>query len=124
MQQREVIVGLGALMGLDGLSELGHHWVKGIVLIEPMGKEMHARTRQMRRDLDDRGARTNRAAACGLTRAAFAPIQVPLYPQPIEMAHAHRNRDLTLGDLVEDHTAWALRLLVEDLPHQGHLHDA
>jgi hypothetical protein len=40
------------------------------------------------------------------------------------MANAYRNRDLTLGDLVEYYTAWALRLLVEDLPHQGHLHDA
>jgi len=44
MQQREVIVGLGALMGLDGLSELGDNRAKGIVLIEPMGKEMHAHT--------------------------------------------------------------------------------
>ena len=39
--------------------ELGHNRAKGIVLIEPMGKEMHPHTRQMRCDLDDRGARTS-----------------------------------------------------------------
>jgi len=124
MQQREVIVGLGALMGLDGLSELGDNRAKSIVLVEPMGKEMHAHTRQMRCDLDDCCARTNRTAPCGSTGAAFSPIQVPLCPQPIEMANAHHNRDLTLSDLVEYYTAWTLRVLMEDLPHQGHLHDA
>src|SRR6516225_5511753 len=77
----------------------------------------------MRCDLDDRGARTNRTAPCGLTGAAFSPIQVPLCPQPIEMANAHHNRDLTLRDLVEYYTAWTLRIFMEDLPHQGHLHD-
>jgi len=45
MQQGKVIVGMGALMGLDGLSELGHNRAKGLVLIEPTSEEMHAHTR-------------------------------------------------------------------------------
>src|SRR6266852_6350638 len=40
------------------------------------------------------------------------------------MTDAHRHRDVTLGDLCEHHTAWALRVLVEHLPHEGHLNDA
>src|SRR5882724_8438673 len=36
------------------------------------------------------------------------------------MAHAHCYRNLTLGHLVEHHTAWALRVLVEHLPHKGY----
>ena len=71
MQQREVIVGLGALMGLDGLSELGHNRAKGIVLIEPMGKEMHANTRQMGCDLDHRSASTHRTDQGCVAGAAF-----------------------------------------------------
>ena len=89
MQQREVIVGLGALMGLDGLGELGHNRAKGIVLIEPMGKEMHAHTRQMRRDLDDRCARTNRTAPCGLILRLLPDlVRRALVPDVLITAHS------------------------------------
>jgi hypothetical protein len=53
MHQGKVVVGIGVLMGLDGLRALEHHWAKDLVLVEPVGKEMHTRTRQMGRGLDD-----------------------------------------------------------------------
>ena len=53
MQQGKVVIGMGALMGLDGLLELDHHWAKDLVLVEPVGKEMHPRKLQMGRGLDD-----------------------------------------------------------------------
>jgi hypothetical protein len=85
-----------------------------------MGKEMHADTRQMGCDLDYRSASTHRTDQGGVAGAAFAPIQFPLHPQPVEMADTHCYRNLTLGHLVEHHTAWALRVLVEHLPHKGY----
>src|SRR5678816_3605201 len=78
----------------------------------------------MGRDLEHRSARTHRTAQRGLARAPFAPVQVPLCSQAVKMADAHRNWDLTPGDLCEYHTTWARRVLVEQLPHQGHLNGA
>jgi len=89
-----------------------------------MGKKMHANTRQMGRDLGDRASSHTWTAQGSLTRAAFLPIASPLHPQSIEMADAHRNRDLPLGDLFEHHTAWALWVLLKHLPHEGHLNSA
>jgi len=40
------------------------------------------------------------------------------------MADAHHDQDLTLGDLCEHLTAWALRVLMEQLPHKGQLNSA
>jgi hypothetical protein len=40
-------------MRLYRLGELGHNRAKGLVLIEPMGKQMHADTRQTGRNLDE-----------------------------------------------------------------------
>jgi hypothetical protein len=113
-----------AFMGLDRLLEPGHNGAKSIVVLKPMGKKMHTDARQTGRDLDHRSARTHRTAQGGVARAAFAPIQVPLRPQPIEMADAHCHRHLALGDLFEHHTARTRRVLVEHLPHQGHLNGA
>ena len=67
MQQGKVIVRMRLLIGLDRLRELGHHRAKGLLLVEPMGKQMHADKRQTGRDLDDRCARGNRPMACRLT---------------------------------------------------------
>ena len=53
MQQGKIVVEMGALIGLDGLLELDHHWAKGITVVEPVGKEMHTHKRQTGRDLDD-----------------------------------------------------------------------
>jgi hypothetical protein len=60
MQEGKVVVGMGLLMGLDGLPELSHHRVEGPVLIEPMLKEMHAYIEQTGLDSDDRGAGSRR----------------------------------------------------------------
>jgi hypothetical protein len=124
MQQGKVVIRMGWFMRLDRLSEAGHHRRKALLLVKPMGKKMHADVRQMGRDLDHRSARTPRTAQGSLARAAFAPIQVPPRPQPIEMADAHRHWHLTLGDLFEHHTARTRRVLVEHLPHQGYLNGA
>ena len=52
MQQGKIIVRMCLLMGLDRLRELSHHRVKGLLLVEPMGKHMHADTGQMGRHLN------------------------------------------------------------------------
>jgi hypothetical protein len=63
MQQGAVICWMGALMALKRLLEPGHHRLKGLLLGEPMGKQMDAHIRQMRRDADDLCARGNRQRA-------------------------------------------------------------
>src|SRR5215510_9936803 len=98
-QQGKVVGWLCALMSLNRLLEPGHHRPTGILLIEPMGKKMHAHTRQMRRDLDQRPACGG--AAGRVPRASLAPIALPCGSQPMEMAHAHRHRYLHVDDLVE-----------------------
>ena len=122
MQQGKVVVGMGALMGFDGLLKLDHHRAKGILLVEPVGKEMHAHKGQTGRDLDDLRARGNRRTAWRLARAPLGPIQLPLSPPPVEMAETHRHEDLPLGDLVEEDSARTLRVLMEQGPQQGLLH--
>src|SRR5438552_15192322 len=73
-------------MGLDRLRALGHHRGKGLLLIEPMGKQMPPHTRQTGYDLDDLCARGHRPMACSVTRAALATIEPPGDPPPIDMA--------------------------------------
>jgi hypothetical protein len=46
MQQGKVIARMRLLMRLYRLGELGHNRAKGLVLVEPMGKQMHADKRQ------------------------------------------------------------------------------
>ena len=123
-QQGKVVVGMSGLLRRDRLLEAGHHRHKARLWLQPMGQAMHTDTRQRGRALDQRCPRPPQTAQGGVTRAAFAPIQLPLRPQPVERTDAHRNRDVTLGDLFAHHTAWALWVLVEYLPHQGHLHNA
>ena len=50
MQQGKVIARMRLLLGMDRLRELSHHRVKGMLLVEPMGKQMHADTRQTGRN--------------------------------------------------------------------------
>src|SRR6266568_3842994 len=102
MQQGKVIFRMRRLMGLDRLRQQGHHRAKGIVLVEPMGKQMPP----------------------SLTRAALATIEPPSDPPAVDMAKAHRNRSLPLADLVEEHPARALRILLEHAPQQGLLNFA
>jgi len=53
MQQGKVVARMRVLMRLYRLGELSHNWAKGLVLVEPMGKQMHADTRQTGRNLDE-----------------------------------------------------------------------
>ena len=53
MQQRKVIARMRVFLRLDRLGELGHNRAKGLVLVEPMGKQMHADTRQTGHNLDE-----------------------------------------------------------------------
>ena len=52
-QQGKVVARMRVLMRLYRLRELGHNRAKGLVLVEPMGKQMHADTRQTGRNLDE-----------------------------------------------------------------------
>jgi len=124
MQQGKVLLRMGVLIGLDRLLELGDYWAKGPLLLEPMRKKMYADKRQPGGDPDHLCVRGPRRAAFCTARAALAPIQLPFDAQPVEMADAYLKRCRTLGDLVTQHPTGALRVLVEYLPHEGHLNDA
>jgi hypothetical protein len=111
MQQSKVVFWMCALMGLNRLLETRHYLLKGLLLVEPMGKKMYAHIRQMRRHLDQRTA--SGGAACHVARASLGPIALPCGSQPIEMAHAHRKRSLHVGDLVEQGPGRALRIFMK-----------
>ena len=53
MQQRKVIVRMRVFMCLYRLAELGYNRAKGLVLVEPMGKQVHADKRQTGHNLDE-----------------------------------------------------------------------
>ena len=53
MQQGKVVARMRVLMRLYCLGELGHNRAKGLMLVEPMGKQMHADKRQTGRNLDE-----------------------------------------------------------------------
>ena len=53
MQQGKVIARMRLLMRLYRLGELGHNQAKGLVLVEPMGKQMHADKRQRGHNVDE-----------------------------------------------------------------------
>src|SRR5215471_20801918 len=113
-----------ALMGLYGLCELGHNRAKGIVLVEPMGKEMHPHKRQAGRYLHDGCIRGHRRTVWHLARAPFAPAERPCGSQSIEMADTHRHRSLRLGHPVEEDSARAGWVLLKQLPQKHHLNGA
>ena len=53
MQQSKVIARMRVFLRLYRLGELGHNRAKGRVLVEPMGKQMHADKRQAGHNLDE-----------------------------------------------------------------------
>lgn len=109
--QSKVVFWLCSLMGLNRLLETGYHRLKGLLLVEPLGKQMHTHTRQMRCDVDQRTA--SGGAACRVARASLGPITLPGSSQPIQMAHAHRNRSLHVSALGEQYPGRALRVFVQ-----------
>ena len=117
MQQSKVVFWMCALMGLNRLLEAGYHRLKGLLLVEPMGKKMHTHIRQMRRDVDQRTA--SGGAACRVAGASLRPITLPCSSQPMKMAHAHRNRSLHVGDRVKQDPGRALRVFVQSFPQEG-----
>ena len=102
---------MGALLGCHRLLETSHDRLKGLLLVEPMGQKMHAHRRQMRRHLDQGPA--SGGAAGHVARASLAAIALPCGAPPIEMAHAHRQRSLHVGDLVKQCPGRALRIFVQ-----------
>jgi hypothetical protein len=119
MSQGKVIVRRRVLLDLYGLRELGHHQVKGPLVVEPMRQEMHAHTRQTEPDADDRCSRDSRPRGWRVTRTSLAPIALPLDPPPIALAQADRHRSLPLRGLVESQPARALWVCLEQAPQQG-----
>jgi hypothetical protein len=107
------------LMGYDGLLELRYNRVEGPLLSEPMGKEMHAHIRQMRLNPDDLGSSARWPRSELVARSAFGPTELPMTPQAIEMAHTDVQGGMSLSDLVEQESTWALRIVVKDFPHHG-----
>jgi hypothetical protein len=124
MQQGRVVVRMRVLLLRNGLLKLGHNHAKGIPLLEPMGKQMHAHKRQTGPHLDHLYATGHTARALGVTRAAFVPIEPPLRPPPVEVAQTHRNGDVLPHGLVEQHLAWARRVLLQQGPQEGLLNFA
>jgi hypothetical protein len=100
-----------ALLGCHRLRETSHYRLKGLLLVEPMGHKMPPHLRQMRRNLDQRTASSS--AACHVARASLASRARPCGSQPMEMAHAHRQRSLPMGNLVEQGPGRALRSFVK-----------
>ncbi len=74
MQQGKVIVRVRLLLGLYRLRESGHHRAKGILVVEAMGKQMHAHTRHLGCDPDDLCATGHWPIAMSMTRAALPTI--------------------------------------------------
>jgi hypothetical protein len=52
MQQGKIVGRVRALICPDGLYEARHHWLKGLLLIKPTGKQVQADKGQTRRDAD------------------------------------------------------------------------
>src|SRR3989442_6028102 len=119
MQQDKVIVWMPVLIGLYGLLELGHHRLKGVLLVEPMGKEMHPHKRHMGHDPHDLCATGHCQTALRVPRTPLATIHPPCGPPPIDMAKAHSQGYLPLGHFVEEHATRALWLLLEQAPQQS-----
>jgi hypothetical protein len=118
-QQRKGVVGLGAFMGLYRRLESGHNRSKCLLRVEPMCEEMHANTRQTGRDRYERSPGAKRRTAFGVARATLGPIELPEAPEPLKLADAQRYGCPSLGDLVEQDPARALRVIVKPSPQPG-----
>src|SRR5712691_2990036 len=107
------------LIGLYGLLKLADNRLKCPLLIEPLGKEMHAHIEHTGPHLDDLSPRGRRPTAWSLARAALGPIELPPAPQAMQMAHTDVNGRMTLGDLVEQEPTRALRVFMKQGPQPG-----
>ena len=116
MQEGKVVVGMGLLIGLGGLLELSHYRVEGVLLIEPMLKEMNAHIEQTGLDPDDLGAGGRRPMTRRVVRAALGAAEPPPPSQAVEMTDTDIKRDMTLGHLIEEESTGALRVVMK----QGH----
>jgi hypothetical protein len=106
-------------MALDSLFELPHHRSKGIVLLKPMGKQMHPDKRHVGHDLDARCQSANRPMPLSLTRAPLWAIEPQANSPPVDLAKAHPDLYLAPCGLVEERPARARWLLLEEGPQQG-----
>ena len=113
MQQRKIVVWIRLLLVRYRLLEPSHNRAKGIVLVKPVSKEMHANKRQTGRYLHDGCVSGHSRGGGGLARAPLGPIELPCGTPPIQMADADRYGCLPLGGLVEEHPARARRVLLE-----------
>src|SRR5713101_1475578 len=111
MQQGKILVRMRALMLADGLFELRHHRGKGLLLIEPAGKQMHPHKGQARGNADDRPLRVD-GDVCP-KRASFPPAQLPLGPPTVDLAQRYPRPNLMLGGFREQVWAGAMRVLLE-----------
>ena len=70
--QGTVVARMRVRMRRYGLGARGHHRTKGLVLVQPMGKQGHADTRQTGRHLDERPLRRRFFFASRLGVAALS----------------------------------------------------
>src|SRR5712692_9593065 len=107
------------LMRFYRLGELGHNRAKGLVLVEPMGKQMHADTRQTGHNLDEMPLRLRFFLRAHSARSPFASIEPPCLPQAIDLTEGDSNLPLRFCDRMEHHAAWTGGIVVQQLPKKG-----
>jgi len=119
MQQGKGLTRMGALMLTDGLFEPRHHRLKGIVLIEPAGTQMHPHQGQTRSNTDHGIARAHGAVCRRPKGAALATAQRPLGSPAVDLAPCHPRPNLLLGRFGEQVSAGAMEVLLEHGPQQS-----
>lgn len=72
MQQSKGLVRMRVFMHLYRLGELGHNRAKGLVLVEPMGKQMHADKPQTGHNVDKMPLRLRFFFECSLGAVALS----------------------------------------------------
>src|SRR5438132_8339532 len=82
MQQSKVIARMRLFMRLYRLCELSHNRAKGLVLVEPLGQQMHADKRQPRHNLDEMSLRLRFFFASSLAAVALSLDSAPLPSAP------------------------------------------
>ena len=118
MQQGKVIVRMRLAIGLGSRLKLGDDWAKGPELLEPVRKDVDAHQRQLGRHVDDsiRGSAQQRSRAA---RASPGSTELTFDSPAVDLAQADRDWQVRLGDYVEEHSSWSLRVVVENGPDQG-----
>ena len=99
-------------MCLYRLCELSHNRAKGLVLVEPLGQQMHADKRQPRHNLDEMSLRLR--FFCGLARRGrpFPSIEPPCLPQAIDLTEGDSDLPLRFCDRMEHQAAWTGGIVV------------